>query len=210
VNPACRAFVEKETAVENQGENRAGTKATRNAFYVRIAISFCALVLFILHKIYPGLLPTDKIGIGLLIVAVLPWIFTVISEAEFGGWKVKFRQVEKEQKRQADEIDWIKFLMRNFLTEYELEHLKKLASLEPFWFDFNSGTKLYFEKELRRLLELNLIEREAKTGIRALLYDRQGIQKINNKDMKDVKQYLHIKKEGLDYLKMRDEMTERP
>ena len=196
--------------MENQSETRAGTKATRNAFYVRMGISFCALTLLILHKLYPDLLPTDKIAIGLLVVAALPWIFTVISEAEFGGWKVKFREVEKEQQRQADEIEWIKFLMRNFLTQYELDHLKKLASLEPFWFDFNSGTKSYFDRELRRLLELNLIEREPNMGIRGLLYDRQGIQKISNKDVKDVKKYLRITKEGSDYLKMRDEMTDRP
>jgi hypothetical protein len=83
-----------------------------------------------------------------------------------------------------------------------------LASLEPFWFDFNSGTKAYFERELRRLLELNLIEREPNKGVRGLLYDKEGLQRIENKSMKDVKQYLHITKPGLDYLKMRDEMTD--
>jgi hypothetical protein len=41
-----------------------------------------------------------------------------------------------------------------------------------------------------------------------LLYDKEGLQRIENKSMKDVKQYLHITKPGLDYLKMRDEMTD--
>jgi hypothetical protein len=58
------------------------------------------------------------------------------------------------------------------------------------------------------LLELNLIEREPNKGVRGLLYDKEGLQRIENKSMKDVKQYLHITKPGLDYLKMRDEMTD--
>jgi len=58
------------------------------------------------------------------------------------------------------------------------------------------------------LLDLSLIEREPNRGIRGLLYDKEGIQKIDNKNMKDVKQYLHITRPGLDYLKMRNEMTD--
>jgi len=195
--------------VDNQSESHARKKSTRTTFYVRIGISVCALALLVLHKLYPGLLPADTIGIGLLVVAILPWILSVVSEAELpGGWKVKFREVAEEQQRQAEEIEWIKFLMRNFLTQYELEHLKKFASLEPFWFDFNSGTKAYFERELHRLLDLTLIEREPNKGVRGLLYDKEGLQRIENKTMKDVKQYLHITKPGLAYLKMRDEMTD--
>jgi len=199
----------KECAVENRSESQEGKKSTRTTVYVRIGISFCALALLVLHRLYPGLFPSDVIGIGLLVVAILPWVLSVISEAELpGGWKVKFREVAEEQRRQSDEIEWIKFLMRNFLTQYELEHLKRLASLEPFWFDFNSSTKPYFDRELRRLLDLSLIEREPNKGIRGLLYDKEGIQKIDNKNMKDVKQYLHITRPGLGYLKMRDEMTD--
>ena len=195
--------------MENRSDSQARRKSTGTTFYVRMGISLSALALLVLHKLYPGLLPADTIGIGLLVVAVVPWVLTVISEAELpGGWKVKFREVAEEQRRQADEIEWIKFLMRNFLTQYELEHLKKLASLEPFWFDFSSGTKPYFDRELHRLLELGLIEREPNKGVRGLLYDKEGMQKIDNKSMKDVKQYFHITKPGLDYLKMRDEMTD--
>lgn len=195
--------------MENRKDSQAPAKSTRNALYVRIGISSCAVALLVVHKLQPGVLPDDRIGVGLLAIAMLPWILSVISEAELpGGWKVKFREVAEEQRRQADEIDWIKFLMRNFLTRHELEHLKRIGSPEPFWFDFNSGTKMFFDKELRRLLDLNLIEREPKTGVRGLLYDRQGIQKIDNKEMKDVKQYLHITEPGLDYLKMRNEITD--
>lgn len=194
--------------MENREDRQKSTGSIRTAFYVRIAISLLAIVLLFLRRLYPGIVPTDAAGIGLLVVAALPWIFNLISEAELpGGWKVKFREVAQEQRRQADEIESIKFLMRNFLTRYELQHLKKFVSPEPFWFEFNSGTKPFFDRELHRLLDLDLIEREPGTGVRGLLYERKGLQKIDNKDVKDVKQYLHITETGLDYLKMRDEMT---
>src|SRR5262249_9328634 len=83
----------RNVAVDNQSESQAHRKSSRTAFYVRTGISFCALALLVLHKLYPGLLPSDTIGIGLLVVAVLPWVLSVISEAELpGGWKVKFRE----------------------------------------------------------------------------------------------------------------------
>jgi hypothetical protein len=54
----------------------------------------------------------------------------------------------------ADLQTILRFLLQNFVSEYELMHLKKLASGEPFPFK-KSDT---FEKELRRLLSLGLIE----------------------------------------------------
>jgi len=68
--------------VDNQSESQARNKSTRTTFYVRIGISFCALALLVLHKLYPGLLPTDTIGIGLLVVAILPWVLKCNIRAE--------------------------------------------------------------------------------------------------------------------------------
>ena len=80
--------------MENRSDIQAGKKSTHTTFYVRMGISLSALALLVLHKLYTGLLPADTIGVGLLVVAVLPWVLTVISEAELpGGWKVKFREV---------------------------------------------------------------------------------------------------------------------
>jgi hypothetical protein len=119
--------------VDNRSEIQARKKSARTTFYVRIGISFCALALLVRHKLEPGLLPSDTIGIALLVVAILPWVLSVISEAELpGGWKVKFREVAEEQQRQADEIEWIKFLMRNFLTQYELETPKEVGLVGAF------------------------------------------------------------------------------
>lgn len=77
----------------------------------------------------------------------------------------QIRAVQEEQVRQAADLQTIlRFLLQNFVSDYELIHLKKLASGEPFPFN-KSDT---FEKELRRLLSLGLIARRPNKGIRSL------------------------------------------
>ena len=77
----------------------------------------------------------------------------------------QIRAVQEEQVRQGADLQTIlRFLLQNFVSGYELIHLKKLASGEPFAFQ-KSDT---FEKELRRLLSLGLIERRPNKGIRSL------------------------------------------
>jgi hypothetical protein len=77
----------------------------------------------------------------------------------------QIRAVQEEQVRQGADLQTIlRFLLQNFVSEYELIHLKKLASGEPFPFT-KSDT---FEKELRRLLSLGLIARRSNKGIRSL------------------------------------------
>jgi hypothetical protein len=77
----------------------------------------------------------------------------------------QIRAVQEEQVRQGADLQTIlRFLLENFVSEYELIHLKKLASGEPFPFR-KSDT---FEKELRRLLSLGLIARRPNKGIRSL------------------------------------------
>lgn len=182
-------------------------KQKRKVLFIQYGVTTVALILLGFHVTYPNRFPSDTITIGLLIIAAFPWLIGLIAEAEFpGGWKVKFREVAEEQQRQANEIDWLKFLMKNFVTQYELMHLRKFSSTEPFWYDYNSDTKTYFERELRRLLDLNLIERLPKTGIRELLYNRQDIQNIEGKELKDVKRFLRITNQGYEYLKMHDEI----
>jgi hypothetical protein len=61
----------------------------------------------------------------------------------------QIRAVQEEQVRQgADRQTVLRFLLQNFVSDYELIHLKKLASGKPLLFK-KSDT---FEKELRRLL----------------------------------------------------------
>jgi Predicted nucleotide-binding protein containing TIR-like domain len=77
----------------------------------------------------------------------------------------QIRAVQEEQVRQGSDLQTIlRFLLENFISDFELIHLKKLASGEPFPFR-KSDT---FEKELRRLLSLGLITRHPNKGIRSL------------------------------------------
>lgn len=75
------------------------------------------------------------------------------------------RAVQNEQARQRADIDGIlRFLLQSFATDYELTHLSKLASGEPFPFT-RSNT---FAAELRRLLSLGLLARLPGRGVGTL------------------------------------------
>ena len=96
------------------------------------------------------------------------------------------RAVQDEQARQRADIDGIlRFLLQSFVTEFELTHLKKLESREPFSFNRSDA----FERELRRLLSLGLIARRQGRGIRSL---------FNAGD--DVHNHLEITERGRSYL----------
>jgi hypothetical protein len=79
----------------------------------------------------------------------------------------------------------MRFLLENFVSEYELIHLKKLGSGEPFPFKKSDA----FEKELRRLLSLGLIARRPNKGIRSLFSAGD-----------DVRNHLEITERGRWYL----------
>jgi len=96
------------------------------------------------------------------------------------------RAVQDEQARQRTDIDGIlRFLLQSFATEYELTHLRKLESHEPFLFKWSDA----FEAELRRLLSLGLIARRPGRGIRSLFAASD-----------DVHNHLEITERGRSYL----------
>lgn len=62
---------------------------------LKISISVSAIILVLAHIIWPTL-KIDLITIGLLVVAILPWLTSLIESAKFpGGWEVKFRDLSK-------------------------------------------------------------------------------------------------------------------
>lgn len=99
------------------------------------------------------------------------------------------RALKREQDRQRGEIDALTFLVRNFVTEFELVHLKKLAAGDPFPFS-PSGT---FETEIRRLISMGLIRRRPGRGIRSMLAASD-----------DARNHVEITDEGRNYLDLRD------
>lgn len=159
------------------------------ALWLRIAISAGALVLLAVQLLWPHA-QLDTTALGLLAVAVLPWLSSLLESARLpGGLELKFREVEREQKRQRAEIDTLRFLIEGYVTDYELTHLRKLASGEPFLFDRSDN----FRKELERLIGMGLIGRREGHGIRTL---------FNAGD--DVQKHLAITERGRSYLRHRD------
>lgn len=64
-------------------------------FWLRIAISIISVGVIIGRILFPNII-IDSITLGLLIVAILPWLSSLIESAEFpGGWKIKFRDIKK-------------------------------------------------------------------------------------------------------------------
>lgn len=99
------------------------------------------------------------------------------------------RQLRREQEQQRGEIDALTFLVRNFVTEFELVHLRKLAAGDPFPFSPSAP----FETEMRRLISMGLIRRRPGHGIRGMLSAGD-----------DVRNHLEITDEGRNYLNLRD------
>jgi predicted nucleotide-binding protein len=120
----------------------------------------------------------------------------VIRNLGFSETKVntQIRAVQEEQIRQRGDLQTIlRFLLENFVSEYELTQLRKLASGEPFPFTKRDS----FENELRRLLSLGLIARKPGRGIGSLF-------KIGD----DVRNHLEVTDRGRSYLDHLEDLEE--
>lgn len=154
--------------------------------WVQIGVSVFALSLLTVHL--KSAVVLDTTALGLVALAALPWFSSVIESAKLGGLEVKFRAVEREQARQRREIDLLRFLIENFVTEWELVHLKRLACGEPFPFKGHEP----FKAELRRLINFGLIEELPKTSLDESFYKSGDLHEI-----------LAITARGRDYLAKR-------
>jgi hypothetical protein len=160
-----------------------------NALWLRVAISVGALTLFVVQLAWPRL-RLEATSLGLLALAVLPWLSSVLESAKLpGGWELKFREVEREQRRQRDEIETLRFLIEGYVTDHELTHLRKLASGDPFPFDRSDA----FRKELERLVGMGLVGRREGRGVRTVFDAGDDVQK-----------HLAITERGRAYLRHRD------
>ncbi len=73
-------------------------------FWLKLIISLAAIALVTVHLIWPRL-PVDAIAIGLLIVAILPWLSRLIESAKFpGGWEIKFRDLKEAGEKITPQI----------------------------------------------------------------------------------------------------------
>jgi hypothetical protein len=172
-----------------------------STFVAKVLLTTVTLLALALHLLWEKT-RLDTTGLVLLFLALLPWMASVISRAELpGGWKLEFQAVKTEQRRQAQEIDALKFLVSNFLTEPECRHLEGLASDRPYRAR-QDGTTSYFELEMRRLRALGFVQGRPDHGVRSLM---KAISEAGGKEI-DVKDHFEITARGRDYLRMRTEM----
>lgn len=164
---------------------------------IKLLLSSGAILLLIIHLVWPQL-QIDAITLGLALFAALPWLPAVLESAELpGGWKVEFRELAAQQSKQQSDIDTLKFLVGHFVSDYELNHLRRLASAEPFTIKKDNSSS-FFENEMRRLRALGLIAGYPGKGIRSL-FQSDG----------DVKQHFYITENGREYLKLRQQVDEQ-
>ncbi len=156
---------------------------------VKLLVSLFALFILFLH-VFAKNDRVDGTAALLLAIAILPWLSDLLDTLELpGGWKFHFRNIEEEQTKQRKELEQLQLALRLLLTDAELQHLKSLVGTAPIPLHRDYTTPMY-EKELRRLKALGLIEGSVGTFIR-------------NGD--DAHKYLAITKEGLKYLEYRAE-----
>lgn len=167
--------------------------------WLKLLIPLIALVFIVVRIIWPKL-QIDAITIGLLAVAFLPWLSTLIESAKLpGGYEFTFRRIEAKQEQQQSEVERLRFVVSHLLTKGELTILTILASSDPFVVGpqqqfLNSP----FQNELRHLQGLGFIE-VAPDQHFTWFQDRVIKEKV------DVKAYFIITQVGKKYLELRDQ-----
>ena len=147
------------------------------------------------HMIWPGLV-IDAITLGLLVIAILPWLSTLIERATLpGGWGVNFRidAVQEEQKIQRNQLEAINHLLNRLITSSELEHLVRIRDGEKYEVEDSKKIRTFLE-ELRHLASLGFITREPRITIGGL-----GDQ-LKTDGRADLKNYVSLTDAGRDYL----------
>ena len=136
-------------------------------------ISFCIYIFWDQIQLLKGVISKRLKGEG----------FIKLGPIEIG-------EIVKEQKRQANELDWVQSLAKLLVSDYERQHLDYFNGSEPFNGEVKPGST--FDWELRHLLTLNFIQRHHGKGMRSLF--RSG--KCNLKD------HLFITERGRTYLNL--------
>lgn len=155
-----------------------------------------ALAIIMVRTKYPSLLPDDKITLGLLIAAILPWILSFLSEVELpGGLKFKVRQLENKTAVLEEEVErtrkQIDNLMINSMSPKTLGQLKKISSgkFGTYWLGIGLSRELSYLENI---------------GYITFKPPCEGIEDIP-KDGKnlDLSNYVSITPQGKEYLDLR-------
>ncbi|UHC14425.1 nucleotide-binding protein [Methylobacterium currus] len=108
----------------------------------------------------------------------------------------RIQAVSQKQEEQSKEIGRLnELLVKLVVSHHERMHLKGLLSDGPFRVNINSETSSTFQSEIRRLLSLQLIERQPSASVRDF---------FSHDGERDAKKYFCITNSGREYLKFYD------
>jgi len=171
--------------------------------WLKLLVPLITLVFIVARIIWPRL-QIDAITLGLLAVAFLPWLSTLIESAKLpGGYEIIFRRIEAneaKQKQQQSEVERLRFVVSHLLTEGELKILTKLMDRDPYVVGPDPGmVNSPLIGELRHLLGLGFIERAPDQHF-STFQDKGTREKVA------VTAYFKITEIGKEYLNLRDQV----
>lgn len=123
-----------------------------------------------------------------------------LTKVSVGGVSFEIDRIKDTQRRQQDELDALRFLMRGYVNKGELSHLEKLNGSDAFPFECWE----VFLNELRHLRQLGLID-IVPAGFTDLPEDKRTSADETDLPDKgdDLRTYFRITDWGKTYLNMR-------
>ncbi len=123
-----------------------------------------ALAITIAHLIQPAL-KIDAITLGLLVIAILPWLPRLLESAKLpGGWELTFRRLETTVHDQGEQITSLQGTINN-LVKYSVSssifnHLVGVTCMYEYKYVHNES----FRREMYFLRDNGLIRPKSKPG----------------------------------------------
>jgi len=144
--------------------------------FIQLSITTGALLIAAAHLIWP-VLNIDGFILGLIIIAIVPWVAPLFKSLELpGGLKFEFQDLQKVSKEAkesgllTDEVQLQKEQDYSFVSVANVDPNLALA-----------GLRIEIEKRLRNLASENKIETSRK-GIRALINELSENQLLTTKE----------------------------
>lgn len=206
------------------GTNTPATSEAKSSFPLRTSagVTLGALLLIGLKawlETSKGVSLDDAASVGLLVLAALPWLSTLLTNAKLpGGWEFAFREVVREQKRTKDQVDehktqtkkqldkqqrqirTLQVAVRGIVTVHEYEKLRGLNQGHEFMVHYSED----MHAELKRLRALDFIRNEGNATL-----SQMRAEHYNSPHDYDLKRYFGITGDGREYLSIREATEDR-
>jgi len=125
----------------------------KNITFIKISTTLIALILTIVHMYYPSI-KVDSITLGLLVVAVLPWLAPIFKTVELpGGMKFELQDF-KEIEEKANKAGMIEKDVRDIKTS---EYTYQLVAKDDPKLAL-AGLRIELEEKLRKIAYKNNLD----------------------------------------------------